>query len=283
MNESRKNNFKTPLRYPGGKRKLADFVDNLLIKNGLTGFNYVEPYAGGAGLSIELLKRGRVSELWLNDIDPGIWACWHCILNRSEEFCNLIEETPVTIEEWFNQKSLMNSDDELLRGFATFFLNRTNRSGILKGGVIGGKQQAGKWKIDCRFNKKDLIDRVVTVAAHRDRIHFFNQDAVTFIATLLKKKTFKAFYNLDPPYYVKGRGLYINAYNADDHKLVSKLVKKIRSPWMVSYDNHPFIRNLYTNFFTLEYDLSYSAHTASQGHEIIFMNNLSWYPEKVCQ
>lgn len=276
-----KNNLKTPLRYPGGKRKLADFVDNLIVRNELVGFNYVEPYAGGAGLAIELLKRGKISELWLNDIDPGIWACWHCILNRSEEFCNLIENTPVTIEEWFNQKRLMNSDDELLRGFATFFLNRTNRSGILKGGVIGGKQQTGKWKIDCRFNKKDLIDRIVTVAAHSDRIHFFNQDAVTFIATLLKKKTFTAFYNLDPPYYVKGRGLYINAYNDEDHKLVSKLVKKIRSPWMVSYDNHPFIRKLYTNCFTLEYDLSYSAHTASQGHEIIFMNNLSWYPEKV--
>ena len=260
---------------------MADFVDNLIVKNGLVGFNYVEPYAGGAGLAIELLKRGKISELWLNDIDPGIWACWHCVLNRSEEFCNLIEKTPVTIEEWFNQKRLMNSDDELLRGFATFFLNRTNRSGILKGGVIGGKQQTGKWKIDCRFNKKDLIDRVVTVAAHSDRIHFFNQDAVTFIATLLKKKTFAAFYNLDPPYYVKGGGLYINAYNDEDHNSVSKLVKKIRSPWMVSYDNHPFIRNLYTDCFTLEYDLSYSAHTASQGHEIIFMNNLSWYPQKV--
>lgn len=278
---NQKKNLKTPLRYPGGKRKLADFVDNLIVKNGLVGFNYVEPYAGGAGLAIELLKRGKISELWLNDIDPGIWACWHCILNRSEEFCELIEKTPVSIEEWFHQKRLMNSDDELLRGFATFFLNRTNRSGILKGGVIGGKQQTGKWKIDCRFNKKDLIDRVETIAAHSDRIHFFNQDAVAFIATLLKEKKFTALYNLDPPYYVKGEGLYINAYNDEDHKSVSKLVKKIKSPWMVSYDNHPFIRNLYTDCFALEYDLSYSAHTISQGHEIIFMNNLSWYPEKV--
>ena len=260
---------------------MADFVDKLIVKNGLVGFNYVEPYAGGAGLAIELLKREKISELWLNDIDPGIWACWHCILNRSEEFCELIEKTPVSIEEWFHQKSLMNSDDELLRGFATFFLNRTNRSGILKGGVIGGKQQTGKWKIDCRFNKKDLIDRVETIAAHSNRIHFLNQDAVAFIATLLKEKEFTALYNLDPPYYVKGEGLYINAYNDEDHKLVSKLVKKIKSPWMVSYDNHPFIRNLYTDCFALEYDLSYSAHTASQGHEIIFMNNLSWYPAKV--
>ena len=133
MSMNQKKNLKTPLRYPGGKRKLADFVDNLIVKNGLVGFNYVEPYAGGAGLAIELLKRGKISELWLNDIDPGIWACWHCILNRSEEFCELIEKTPVSIEEWFHQKRLMNSDDELLRGFATFFLNRTNRSGILKG------------------------------------------------------------------------------------------------------------------------------------------------------
>ena len=273
--------LRTPLRYPGGKKRLANFVEFLISRNGLKGCDYVEPYAGGAGLAIELLNRGVVNSIWLNDIDGGVSAFWNAVLNHSDEFCQLIDDTPVTIEEWFKQKELLCNSSGLKRAFAFFFLNRTNRSGILTAGVIGGKAQSGKWKVDCRFNKADLISRIQNLALARDSIHFSNADAVDFMNQFSTDKTRSLFFYLDPPYYLKGAGLYFNAYCDDDHEKVSETVRQFKSPWIVSYDNHEFIRNLYQNFPCLEYDLNYSAHLHTQGREVIFFGNLNFLPDSV--
>ena len=127
--------LRTPLRYPGGKRKLADFIESLISCNDLSGCDYAEPYAGGAGLAMELLRRGAVSQLWLNDIDKGIASFWELVLKQPDLLCEMIDKTEVTIEEWKKQKEFAKSEDTVLRGFATFFLNRTNRSGIIKGAL----------------------------------------------------------------------------------------------------------------------------------------------------
>lgn len=271
--------LRTPLRYPGGKRKLADFIESLISCNDLSGCDYAEPYAGGAGLAMELLRRGAVSQLWLNDIDKGIASFWELVLKQPDLLCEMIDKTEVTIEEWKKQKEFAKSEDTVLRGFATFFLNRTNRSGIIKGGVIGGKSQSGSWKLDCRFNKRELINRIQTIAKFKDRIHPFNMDALEFLDSAVPKHLKTVLFNLDPPYYVKGSGLYTNFYNDSDHLKVSSFIRSELRPWIVSYDNHEFIKKLYSGCKFVEYDLTYTAQRKEVGKEIMFFGNLKEVPQ----
>ncbi len=271
-------NLRTPLRYPGGKRKLAAFMAKLISNNNLIGCDYAEPYAGGAGLAVELLRRGVIGDLWLNDIDKGIASFWTLLLKQPDVLCELINKTDVTIEEWYRQKELVQNEDPVLRGFATFFLNRTNRSGIIKGGVIGGKSQNGTWKLDCRFNKSALIDRVQAISQLSDRIHFFNMDALDFLSTAIPRDLKSVLFNLDPPYYVKGAGLYTNSYNDSDHIKVADFIRSESRPWVVSYDNHEFIRTIYSGCEFVEYDLTYTAQNKGVGKEIMFFGNLKRLP-----
>lgn len=273
----------TPLRYPGGKRKLSDFFERLLSDNGLLGGDYAEPFAGGAGLALELLKRGAVRHVYLNDIDPHIFAFWNAILDRTEDFCQLIEETPVTIQEWHKQKEILSdsSADTLLHGFATFFLNRTNRSGILLGGVIGGKNQTGKWKLDCRFNKTDLSRKIKSIGAARDSISFFNDNAEDFLRNVCSSFSNKSLIYLDPPYYTKGACLYKNHYKHGDHERLAEQVKKIGTPWVVSYDNQPEISLMYRDKQKIEYSICYSAQKHTAGNEIIFCGNCTFPQKKI--
>ena len=155
----------SPLRYPGGKSALHNLVSDIIHANGLDGGHYAEPFAGGGGLAHSLLFEGIVREIHLNDIDPAIAAFWRAILEQNDELCAMIETTPVTIEQWHDQKKIyarfFEQRDDLQLGFATLFLNRTNRSGIIKGaGVIGGLRQTGNYLLDCRFNKVDLIRKI---------------------------------------------------------------------------------------------------------------------------
>ena len=265
------NKFVSPLRYPGGKLKVVDYVKRLFEANDLLDGTYIEPYAGGASVALTLLFSEYASRIKINYIDRSIFAFWHSVLNETEELCRLITDTPVNMDMWQVQRDVQarKLDAELLElGFSTFFLNRTNRSGILSGGVIGGKNQDGNFKIDARFNKKDLIERIESVAEYADRIELTSIDAVELIKSI-RKPAEKSFCYLDPPYYVKGRDLYLNYYNDDDHRDIAKAIKKYKGKWIISYDAVPFISELYSDFRQKEYYLSYSAGNPSKGKEII--------------
>ena len=227
---------------------------------------------------MELLRRGVVGRLWLNDIDKGIASFWKLVLKQPDLLCEMIEKTDVTIEEWNKQKEFAKSEDIVLRGFATFFLNRTNRSGIIKGGVIGGKDQKGVWKLDCRFNKIELVDRIQAISKLSDRIRFFNMDALEFLSSAIPQQLKTVLFNLDPPYYVKGSGLYTNFYNDSDHSKVSSFIRSELRPWIVSYDNHEFIRRIYSGCDFIEYDLTYTAQRKIVGKEIMFFGNIKEIP-----
>lgn len=272
-------NFYSPLRYPGGKGKITNFIKLVLERNLLLDGHYVEPYAGGASVALALLFDEYVSKIIINDYDRAIYAFWHSVLNNSGSLCDLIQSTPVTVESWFKQKEVQhdtNNPDMLLLGFSTFFLNRTNRSGIIKAGVIGGKLQDGPFKIDARFNKTDLINRIRRIAKYKDRIELFNLDAIELIKTINKSLPKRSLIYFDPPYYVKGKDLYVNHYSHLDHVLVAKMINGIsKHRWIVSYDNVPEIRELYGFQKNIEYSLNYSAVNATSGAEImVFHKNL---------
>jgi len=270
--------FYSPLRYPGGKSKLAKFIALLCKENQITGSggHYVEPYAGGASVALFLLLEGHVSEITVNDSDRAIYAIWHTILNDTEKFVAKVRRTPVDLDTWKKCKDVQRRKDTATLfdlGFSTFFLNRTNVSGIINGGVIGGLGQGGKYKIDCRFNKKELIHRIRTIAAHRDSIHLYNLDAVELIKQIGRKSVTPTIFYFDPPYYLKGESLYLNAYEHSDHEDVSKAIGNIKGArWVVSYDSTEEIKMLYRNYRTMEYSLLHTARTARMGAEVLFFS-----------
>ena len=268
--------FTTPLRYPGGKGKLTDFIKLVFEQNELLDGHYIEPYAGGAGIAINLLLHGYASCIHLNDLNRSVYAFWHSVINDSDALCKKIHSTEVSIAEWYRQKEIQENPEKhslLEFGFSTFFLNRTNRSGIILGGVIGGKNQDGNWKLDARFNKKDLCARIEQIALYASRIRLYNLDAKDLITTVLPSLPKKSLCYLDPPYYVKGQGLYENHYFHDDHVEIANLVKrKIKLPWIVSYDHAPEIVSMYEGCPRIEYGINYSAQNRYEGAEIMFFS-----------
>lgn len=266
------NIYYSPLRYPGGKNCIFPFVSNVFYENDLIGINYAEPYAGGAGLALRLLFEGYVDNIYINDLDRSIYAFWISIINRPEEFCDWIRKVKVSLLNWRKYKNIQaNANQVGLFELAqsTFFLNRTNISGVIKGGVIGGQKQMGKYKIDVRFNKDDLIQRILRIAQIKNRINVSNLDGLSFINKMNKKQE-QIFIYLDPPYYQKGADLYMNFYSKDDHKKLSKYVHTMKKEWMVSYDNHDFILNLYPDKNKISYKLSQSASNRIGDEILIF-------------
>jgi DNA adenine methylase len=275
----RKMTFYSPLRYPGGKFKIVGYFKKILARNFLYDCTYVEPYTGGASVALSLLMEEYVSKIIINDIDKSIYAFWYSVLNHTDELCSLIQKTPITVSMWQKQKKIQSRRNEctmLELGFSTFFLNRTNRSGIINAGCIGGKSQLGEWKINARFNKNDLIERIRKIALYKDRIELYNLDAVALINLLKKDSKKKYLFYLDPPYYVKGKELYLNFYSGDDHKKIATTIQNIDdSSWIITYDNVMPIRALYNNFPKKIFKLNYSAGRACSGEEImIFSKNL---------
>ncbi|HFX4051180.1 TPA: DNA adenine methylase, partial [Streptococcus pyogenes] len=208
----------SPLRYPGGKTQVYDFVKELVNLNETT--TYIEPYMGGMGIALKLLLNNNVHKIMVNDYDKAIYAFWYSVLNYTEQLIEKINTTPITIDEWKLQREVQknknNCDDLLTLGFSTLFLNRTNRSGIIKAGVIGGLKQDGNYKLDCRFNKEKTIKKIKLIASYKKQIKLYNMDAEKFIRLNITK-TKNSFTFFDPPYYTKGPGLYTNFYNHENH------------------------------------------------------------------
>lgn len=263
----------SPLRYPGGKAILTDFLADVLAENELQDGTYIEPYAGGAGAAINLLLSEHVQHIILNDADPCVYAFWQAILTRTSEFIKRIENTPISIEEWKRQRNIyrrQKSHSRIKVAFASFYLNRCNRSGIIvNGGPIGGFEQNGKWKLDARFNKGGLVRRIEKIRLYRDRIEIHNLDAIEFLKRVASKESDCLVY-LDPPYYIKGRELYLNHYRPGDHaQLASFIQTQKHLKWIMTYDDVPEIRTLYQSCNLVPFQLNYSAHSRKKGNEIL--------------
>jgi len=265
----------TPLRYPGGKSQLTPLVVQFLKANDLFYGEYAEPFAGGCGVAMTLLLNDFVSKIYINDIDPAIYDFWASVLRHTEELCERIENAAVNIEERERQREIFlrqRSGSQVDRGFATLFLNRTNRSGILRGGVIGGKEQEGKYKLDCRFNREDLIRKIKRIANYKDRIALSRLDAKVFLRTVVPKSIEKTLVNLDPPYFLRGPELYTNFYKSEDHVDLAKEVRRLKRPWMVTYDDAPEIRKAYAGLPIYGSSLNYFAQEKRVGCELLVLS-----------
>ena len=253
--------------------------------NGLINCHYVEPFAGGCGLAVDLLFSMYAMHIHLNDLDPAVYNFWKAVVEDCAGLCGLIEKTPVTIDEWFRQKEIFSSPvhkDPLLHAFSTLFLNRTNRSGILLGGVIGGKNQTGNYKLDARFNKKEIIKKLDRIFSYRHRIHLSNKDAKDFLTDEVSELPEKTLIYLDPPYYVKGGNLYQNHYKPSDHEVIASTIQGLKNRyWLVSYDSVPEIELLYSACNFKRYELNYSARNHVKGTEVMFFSDGLVLPEPI--
>ena len=279
----------SPLRYPGGKQQLSEYVKRLIAVNQLYDGIYAEPYAGGAGVALDLLCSEYVRDIHLNDLDKNIASFWNCVVNQPSKLIERLESTPATVENWREQKAIIDNagpdTPELDRGFATLFLNRCNRSGILDAGPIGGFDQNGPWKIDARYNTKGLAARIRRIARYHNSIRITNLDCLDFLemekAELLRRKSLTY---LDPPYFVQGKNLYLNAYKPDDHKKVADFLECEFGDihWIVSYDACEPIAKIYSSFRCTEQMLNYTASSVrKKGKEFMFYSPLMNIPNDV--
>ena len=284
--ESKMPSHPSPLRYPGGKHALAPLLADILVCNDLHDGTVVEPFAGGAGASLRLLFDEFASELLLNDTDSRIYAFWRSVLNQTDELVRRIRKVSVTMTTWRRCRTVYDAGvsrrKQLDIAFATFFLNRCDRSGILMdGGPIGGYEQTGKWKLDARFNRDDLIARIRRIASYRDRIKVTRLNAYELLKRLPVSGERLLVY-LDPPYYEKGQRLYLNSLEHEDHEKLAKLL--LSDPpfrWVLTYDNVSAIRKLYGSLPLRSFELHYSAYRRTVGRELIIFDPRLDVPQEI--
>ena len=274
--------YYSPLRYPGGKAKLAPFMELMINKTGHNGGTYIEPFAGGAGIAIELLSRGIVNDIVINDYDKGIYSFWRAVLSETDRFVENVLTVPLTVQEWENQHQCCmerTSKYSYELGFATFYMNRTNRSGIVKGGIIGGLSQNGEWKMDARFNRERLVNRIKEISKRKNNIHIYNKDIESFLSSYLPKYEGNAFVYFDPPYYSKGKQLYLNFFNGKDHERIErKIQKSVKCDWLITYDDSPEIIRIYDGYTCKKYDLTYSASGRRSASELMIFRSRKMVP-----
>ena len=276
--------YKTPLRYPGGKQRLSPFILELIVENNLLGCDYVEPYAGGAGVALELLCSNKVKCIHLNDSSYPIYAFWKAVTTQPEEFCHRIKNASLTVDDWKKHREIVKSPkayDLFEVGYSTFYLNRCNRSGVLSGGLIGGLAQKGDDLMDARFPINELIRRIDVIASKKESIHIYNKDAEDFIVSVVPNLPANTFVYCDPPYFNKSEGLYLNRYKKQDHARLAKVIQEnLVRDWVVSYDSAPEILDYYSqrNFFI--YDLKYNAARVYYGKEVFIFSDSIRLPRR---
>lgn len=297
----------TPLRYPGGKSSLYPIVMQVISENSLTVSTYIEPFAGGAGIAMKMLLRDEIGSVVLNDLDPAIASFWRAIASCPKELISFVDEVDVSLEEWTVQRERYNRlRRKALDGFSasncdktttagpigpldflsenesfelacsSLFLNRTNRSGIMSGGPIGGQQQEGYYKIDARFNKDGLIRKIEAISKRSDSIIVHNLDAVDFfkdvIETIPEAEKASVLAYFDPPYVAKGPGLYENSLTTSDHENISRMIHGCGLNWILTYDNEPLVDRLYGDLNPSEISINYCAYKSKQGKEVLVLS-----------
>ena len=267
----------SPLRYPGGKSKIAPLIRLIIEKTGSSDITYIEPFAGGAGVALSLLIEGVVDQVVINDYDKAIYSFWRALKEAPQELIDLIEHTPLTIDEWKHQKDIYSTQNKRYSvelGFAAFYLNRTNRSGILSAGPIGGYNQTGNYGMDARFNRDALIGRIQEIAKYKSQIVVYNKEIRSFISGVIPKYQANAFVYFDPPYFENGQRLYKNFFSPTDHTDIAlSIINGVNCPWVITYDDVPELRGIYSNYVQRRYNLNYSAANKGKGSEIIIFKD----------
>ena len=271
----------SPLRYPGGKNRLASFIRIAIQNLEIQDCTYVEPFAGGAGVALTLLLDGTVNRIVINDYDKAIYSFWRAVKQEPKALIDRIRETSVTIDEWYRQREIYSSATtySLDLAFATLFLNRTNRSGILNAGPIGGYSQSGEWKLNVRFDKDAIIEKINSIAKERKKIAIYNKDIISFLRNYAPTFDGDMFFYFDPPYYNKGQKLYKNFFTPQDHQRIHDVItQEVAAPWIITYDDVDQIAEMYRDYEMRRFDLTYSAANKGTASELMIFSDIRSCP-----
>lgn len=270
---------KSILRYPGSKARYADLVASFLDAcPGKRPSVLVEPFCGGASVSLDLLMKGVVDRIVLNDVDPLIAALWSCVFKKEDAawLISRVYSVALTLDEWEYQKSLVPINRREA-AFKCLYLNRTSFNGVIhKSGPIGGRSQS-KRNVGARFNREFLAEKIAALCELRDAVTVTNYSWQMSCCKSAKALGESGFFYLDPPYYHKAKNLYGYAFSERDHHALKNYLVNLANPWVLFYDDTQEVQVLYSDerLFTVKSRANYSMFCGGQrdvGKEIIFSN-----------
>lgn len=242
--------YLSPLRYPGGKRKLAARIAMQMDRHGLDYFERIlEPFAGGASVTIAFLEAGVAESAIISDLDPLVANLWATVFSsRAGELADRVLDAEVSLDEWLRLRA-NDPEDQIERAFKCLFLNRTSFSGALSvtAGPIGGMAQESDYKIGCRYNRYALAERIWELSRLSHRVSVKNTDFRQLIASYRAAATRRGkvpndFWYLDPPFFHKADRLYRIWFADDDHRALRERLESLPGRWFLSYDNCPEAR-----------------------------------------
>lgn len=260
MKKSEVKIIKSPLRYPGSKQKFCDYFLTILKNNNIYPDLFIEPFAGGASVSLYLLQSNFVQKIALIEKDPLVASFWKTVFFDTEWFIKEINKLEVTLDQW-NYFKKYNPKTTRTQAIKCLFQNRTCFSGILKAGPIGGQKQISKYKIDCRFNKKEIINKIHTLSLYRDRVLFIEEgDYESIMQDKEKILPSNTLIYFDPPYVNKAKDLYNFYFQDKDHIRLKDFIQNLKYNWLLSYDYEPPINKLYQEFaYNGFFDITYTS------------------------
>lgn len=270
----------SPLRYPGGKRRLVPYLAAALAENNLRPDLFVEPYAGGASVSLELLHLDFVERAVISDLDPMVNAFWETVVTDIDWLCEQVESVPLSLSEWERMKKTRFRCRRSL-ALACLYLNRTSFNGALhnSAGPIGGKAQTSEYDIGCRFPRARLVSRLRACADLADRIDVVPaQDAMFTVREArerARREESSVFFYLDPPFWAKSSSLYRRSFTELAHERLADQLHWLQDHFLLSYDPAPEIVDLYTGHTAgtvAEIELLYSGSSRSAGTEMVISN-----------
>lgn len=246
------------IRYPGSKEKLAaelwrlfpDAITSSLF-SAANRWEYREPFFGAGAIGFKILKHiHHRCRVWLNDVDADLVCMWQAVHSQPYQFCKLVHNFTPTVERFYEYKERDGVDDAdpVERGFRKLALHRMSVSGFgaMSGGPIGGRsQQSSQYTVSCRWNPERIKRDVVRL---NELLSSFDELRITAgdFEPLLINAGEETFIYLDPPYFKKGEQLYKHNLSPLDHSRLAGAVRECMAHWVVSYDDHPEIRRLYS-------------------------------------
>lgn len=238
----------SPLRYPGGKSKLIDYILTQLDPDQLR--MVISPFTGGGSVELALLESGLTKHLVLNDKDPDVYNFWNVSLNQTDELIQLIQTRPLTVSlyetahQYMTDKKPFNGSN-IEKAFLFLINNRCSFSGIYNAGRMGGKK-GSLGDLSARYNPNTLVKQLT-------RLNKLNNDPSTKIEVrndsyenIIEEYAWlgnNTFF-IDPPYITEqAKSIYKHAFDDTEHHHLFAILNEFwhsfpNSDFLVFYDNH---------------------------------------------
>jgi DNA adenine methylase len=266
---------RSPFRYPGGKTWLIPTVRQWLKQERKIAKELIEPFAGGAIVSLTAAFEKMAEHITMIEMDEEIAAVWEVILNgKNKWLADKIYSYDLTHT---NVKAELENPNKKLHdiAFCTILKNRVFHGGILaKGSGMIKNGENGKG-ITSRWYPKTLRDRILAINYVKDKITFISGDAFEILEQNINNKS--VYFFIDPPYTIAGKRLY--TYFDIDHERLFELTSQLQGKFMLTYDDTPEIRQL-TNKYNLQFrTIPMKTTLHFEKNEIIISDNFSWWTD----